>query len=59
MHKLLVGRYEENILRESPSWDLPANIGFKYKARGYGVNSRSSGSGGPVVRNAVMSLRGL
>ena len=50
MHKLLVGKYEENILRESPSWDLQANIGFKYKARGYGVNSRSSGSGGLVVR---------
>jgi hypothetical protein len=45
MHKLLVGEYEENILRGSPSWDLKANVGFKYKAWEYGVKSRSLRSG--------------
>ena len=32
VHKLLKGQYEESILCGSPSWDLKANVGFKYKA---------------------------
>jgi hypothetical protein len=32
MHKVLDGEYEENRLRGRPSWNLKANVGFKYKA---------------------------
>jgi len=31
MYKILDREYEENILHGSPSWNLKANFGFKYK----------------------------